>query len=221
MAFARNDHLRPWARACAALALGMAGAFVRAADAPQAANDQVIDPQLDRRDVRVPHIASNDFEAGIFGGNYDTENFGGSFVGGARLGYHITEDVFVEATYGQTKVSDQMFRQILPSGIFPQSKEILRYYDLSAGYNILPGEFFFGRKHAQVTALYLIAGLGSTKLAGASHETVNVGLGSRVFLRDWVAVQFDVRDHVFALDLLGSRHETSNLELTGGVTFFF
>jgi hypothetical protein len=30
-----------------------------------------------------------------------------------------------------------------------------------------------------------------------------------------------MRDHIFSLDLLGKRETTNNLELTGGLTFFF
>ncbi len=153
--------------------------------------------------------------------NYDTENFGASLVGGVRLGYHITEDFFAEAVYGQTSVSDQNFRQILPGGIFPNPKETLRYYELLAGYNIFPGEIFLGRTHAKVSTLYLIGGLGTTNFVGESHETFDVGFGMRVFMADWAAVQVDMRDHVFALDLLGTRQNTQNLELTAGLTFFF
>jgi len=185
------------------------------------ADQQVIEPQVDRRDVRVPHIPSNDFELGIFTGTYDTQNFGASLVGGVRGGYHITEDVFVEAVYGRTKVSDKVFRQILPGGIFPTQRETLSYYDLSVGYNLFPGEIFLGRNHAKVSTIYLIAGLGSTKFNAASHETVNFGAGSRVFLADWMALELDVRDHVFSLNLLGLPQTTQNLELTAGVTFFF
>jgi outer membrane beta-barrel protein len=187
----------------------------------QPASDQVIEPQLERRDVKVTHIPSNDFEIGAFVGTYDTENFGASLVGGVRLGYHITEDFFAEAVYGQTSVSDQNFRQILPGGIFPNPKETLRYYELLAGYNVFPGEIFLGRTHAKVSTLYLIGGLGSTNFVGESHETFDVGFGMRVFMADWAAVQVDMRDHVFALDLLGTRQNTQNLELTAGLTFFF
>jgi outer membrane beta-barrel protein len=188
---------------------------------PAPANDPVIDPNIDRRKVKVPHIPSNDFEIGIFGGTYATENFGSNPVWGVRLGYHITEDVFVEGVYGQTKVTDEDFRQILPGGIFVSPNETLRYYDLSAGYNILPGEVFLGRRFAKVTAVYLIGGLGSTEFANQRHLTVNLGTGIRLFLRDWVALQMDMRDHVFSVDLLGTRKTTQNLEFSGGVTFFF
>jgi len=200
--------------------LGISPVVVRA-DEPQPADEQVIKPQVDRRDVRITHIPSNDFEFGIFSGTYASENFGSSLVYGARLGYHITEDVFAEAVYGQGKVSDEAFRQILPGGIFVSSKVTLRYYNLSAGYNILPGEVFIWKNTAKVSALYLIAGLGSTEFADQRHLSVNAGFGTRVFLANWVALQADMRDHIYSIDLLGTRKTTQNLEFSGGVTFFF
>jgi outer membrane beta-barrel protein len=201
-------------------ALAVAPRAARAAD-PQPANEQVVVPQVDRRPVATPRFPSNDFEAGLFTGTYNTQNFGASAVLGLRLGYHVTEDVFVEAAYGQTRVSDELFRQVLPGGIFAQPTERLRYYNLSAGYNLLPGEVFIGRRRARASALYLVGGIGSTSFVQQRHQTVNFGLGMRVFLADWAALQVDMRDHVYPLDLLGKRKDTQNLELTGGLTFFF
>lgn len=199
-----------------------------AADPPASeppSNEQVIVPQIDRRDVKLPRFPSNDFEGGLFTGTYSTENFGASWVKGVRLGYHVTEDVFVEAVYGQTKVSDENFREILPGGIFTNSKEKLSYYNLSAGFNVLPGEVFFGRQRAMASALYLIGGVGTTQITikgdKQRQQTFNVGLGLRVFLADWAALQVDMRDHIFSLDLLGKRQSTQNLELTAGVTVNF
>jgi outer membrane beta-barrel protein len=188
---------------------------------PAATTDQVVVPEVDRRDISVPKFPSNDFEIGTFVGTYATQNFGTSAVYGLRLGYHITEDFFVEGVYGQTKVSDQEFRQILPGGVFPEEKEKLSYYNLSVGYNVLPGEIFIGSKHARPSALYVIGGVGSTSVDQQRRSTFNVGAGMRVFLADWAAVQLDVRDHIFSLDLLGTRQSTQNIELTAGVTFFF
>ena len=203
-----------------ALAIAMASiSFGAAAQVP--ANEQVVVPQVDRRDVGLPRFPSNDFEIGAFVGTYATQNFGSSVVGGLRLGYHITEDFFVEAVYAQTKVSDELFRQILPAGIFPEQKQKLTYYNLSAGYNVLPGEMFIGGRRAKPSAFYLIGGVGSTSLAEQRRPTFNVGAGFRVFLADWAALQVDMRDHIFSLDLLGKRQSTQNLEFTGGLSFYF
>jgi outer membrane beta-barrel protein len=206
----------------AALAIVLAAAPLAAgAQEQNAAAEQVIVPEVDRRDIKPPVYPSNDFELGAFAGTYATQNFGSSLVYGLRLGYAITEDVFVEAVYGQTQVSDASFRQILPGGVFANRTEKLSYYDLSAGYNVLPGEVFIGRNRALASALYLIGGVGSTNFAQQRSQTFNLGLGLRVFMKDWAALQVDMRDHIFSLDLLGKRQSTQNLELTGGLTFFF
>ncbi|MCS6943876.1 MAG: outer membrane beta-barrel domain-containing protein [Sutterellaceae bacterium] len=195
--------------------------LVVSAQTPQPASEQVIQPQVQRREVRLPRFPSRDFELGLFAGTIATDNFGASTVYGARFGYHITEDIFVQAAYGRTEVSDENFRQILPGGLFARSRETLTYYNLSAGFNILPGEVFIGRNLAKASALYVIGGIGSTSFLAQRKQTLNVGLGLRVFLRDWAALQVDFRDHVFALDLLGKRRNTQNLELSAGLTFFF
>ena len=193
----------------------------RADDPPPTQTDQVVVPQVDRRGIHLPQFASNDFEVGLFTGSYATQNFGTSLVYGVRLGYHITEDFFVEAAYAQTKVSDELYRQILPGGVFPQEKSTLSYYNASVGYNILPGEIFVGSRYARPSQLYVIAGVGSTKLDVQRKPTLNFGFGYRVYMADWAALQLDLRDHIFSLDLLGTRQSTQNLELTAGLAFYF
>lgn len=188
---------------------------------PRPANEQVIVPEVERRDVRLPRIPSKDLIAGLFAGIYSTDSFGASPVVGLRLGYHLTEDFFFEAAYGRTRVSDESFRQILPGGVFSSEKSTLSYYNVSLGYNILPGEVFLGAKRAKATVTYLIAGIGSTELDDQRNQTLNIGLGTRFLLGQRSAVQLDLRDHIFSFDLLGERRSTHNLELTLGLSFFF
>ena len=189
---------------------------------PAEPRGQVIVPQVERRDVKLPRFASRDFSLGVFAGTYATQNFGTSAVSGVRLGYHVTEDVFVEATYAGTKVSDEDFRQIFPNGgIFPTPTQRLSYYNVVAGYNILPGEVFFGRSRAKVSQGYVLAGVGSTDFAGQKRQTITAGFGLRVVFTDWFAMQADVRDHIYSLDLLGKRRSTNNLEVTAGLTVYF
>lgn len=197
-------------------------ALLLAAVAAQAAdNEPVIQPQVARRDVKLPRIPSNDFEAGLFAGTYATQNFGASPVVGVRLGYHVTEDVFAEAALARTRVSDESFRQILPGGVFAQQKQSLSYANVSAGWSVLPGEVFFGKSVAKASALYVIGGIGTTHFNEQKRQTIHLGLGMRLFLKDWAALQVDMRDHLYSLDLLGKRQNTQNLEMTAGVTFFF
>ena len=211
------------AAAAAAAAVLCAPAFAQssATATPATATEQVIVPQVERREVRRPKIPSNDFAVGLYGGIYSTQNFGTAGVTGLRLSYHVTEDIFVDATLGRSKVSDESFRQVLPGGIFVNRSETLSYYAISAGYNVLPGEVFFGRSVAKVTQGYILAGVGSTDFAGQKRQTLHAGFGLRLIVADWFSVQADVRDHIFTLDLLGRRQSTQNLEVTAGLTIFF
>ena len=209
--------------ALAGLAALTAAAAPAVAQTPPAAStaEQVIVPQVERRDVKRPKVPSNDFAVGLYAGTYATQNFGASTVSGLRVAYHVTEDIFVDATLGRTKVSDENFRQILPGGVFVNRTEKLGYYAVSAGYNVLPGEVFFGRNYAKATQGYILAGVGSTDFAGQKRQTFHAGFGMRLIVADWFSVQADVRDHVFTLDLLGRRQSTQNLEVTAGLTVFF
>jgi outer membrane beta-barrel protein len=197
--------------------------FAQSTQAPPTSppSEPVVVPQVDRRDVRVPKYPSNDFELGAYTGAYATENFGTSWVYGARIGYHLTEDFFVQGVYAQTKVTDEAFRNILPGGIFESKTQKLNYYNLSVGYNILPGEVFLWSSRARPSQLYIIGGVGSTKFVDQRKPTYNFGFGFKVFLTDYASLQLDLRDHIFTLDLLGKSSSTQNLELTAGLSFYF
>lgn len=211
----------------AVMALAPLWCAAQATTPQQPGNEQVIQPQVDRREIKLPKYPSKDFEIGLFAGTYATQNFGTSLVTGVRLGYHISEDIFVHAVYAQTKVSDENFRQILPNGIFLRPEEKLKYYNLSAGYNILPGEVFWGRNTAFASSLYLIGGIGNTnfiasdKINRRNRQTFNYGAGLRVLFFDRFSAQIDMRQHVYTLDLLGKNESTKNLEWTGGLSFYF
>ena len=202
------------------LALAAGPALAQTTPAP-ARTEQVIVPQVDRREVNKPRYPSNDFAVGLYTGTYSSQNFGTSSVSGIRLGYQITEDIFVDGTFGRTKVSDENFRQVLPGGIFPTRTENLSYYAVSVGYVVLPGEAFFGKSNARATQGYIVGGIGSTDFAGVKQQTFHYGFGLRLIVRDWLTLQADVRDHVFSLDLLGKRQSTHNPEITAGITLFF
>ena len=186
------------------------------------AQEPVITPDLERRTITEADIDSEDFEVGVFVGVMSVEDFGSNVVYGARAAYHITEDFFTEAAIGRTD-TDKTSYETLSGGsqILSGSERELTYYNISLGYNLLPGEVFIGSGHAFNSALYVIAGVGNTEFADDSHFTVNVGAGYRLLLNDWIALHIDFRDHIFDSDLLGNNKTTHNLEGTGGVTLFF
>ncbi len=191
------------------------------------AKDQVIEPQVDRRNVTVPHISASDLEFGLYTGILSVENFGARSVTGGRLAYHLTDRLFVEGAYAGSTVSDQFYRdRALP--VFTTAETKLRYYNASVGYNLLPGESFVTKNWAVASAFYLIAGLGTTTIERENFSTLNFGFGYRALLNDWFALHLDVRDYVFNSDILGrtgsssgKNQRTDNFEMTAGFSIFF
>ena len=204
-------------------------ANVQAAD-PRPQGEQVIEPAVSRLKITVPKIDVDDFEITLFQGMLSVENFGANSVSGVRLAYHVTEDFFLEGTYGKSTISDRAFRD-LGLALFPNPEEDLTYYDVSLGAELFPGEVFLGRKRAMSSSVYLIGGVGNTDFVGGtraggnqtreSRFTFNFGIGIRLLPTDWLAVRVDIRDHVFESDLLGDNKTTNNFEFSAGLAIFF
>jgi outer membrane beta-barrel protein len=199
---------------------GPASAQEAAAKAPE--NPQVVEPRVERRDVNPAAIDTENFETGAFAGTLSIEDFGASFVYGARLAYHFTEDLFAEATIGTAKAGRTSYEDLSGSvDLLTDDERQFSYYDLSLGWNVLPGEAFLGGTRAMPSALYLTLGAGSTRFGGDDFFTVALGAGYRLLLNDWLAVHADARDLIFKSDLLGTDKTTQNLQFTLGLTAFF
>jgi outer membrane beta-barrel protein len=203
-----------------ATAASPSGATAAPAPAPAAA-PSVVEPQVARRDLKLPNYPSRDFEIGLFGGTYSSQNFGTSGVSGLRLGYHITEDFFVTAQYGRSKVDDSVFRRFGLGNVLGSNDRTLKYYTLAMGYNLLPGEVFFGRSTAKLSQGYVLFGAGTTEVAAQKKQTIDVGFGLRLLWNQRLAFNAEVRNHIFGLDLLGQRETTQNPELTLGLSVIF
>ncbi|HTP39332.1 MAG TPA: outer membrane beta-barrel domain-containing protein [Steroidobacteraceae bacterium] len=183
---------------------------------------QVIQPVVERRRIKVPKIKADDIELGGFYGSLSIEDFGTNPVYGFRFDYHITEDFFFEALYGQSTAGQTSFETLGGNvQLLTDAERRFTYYNLSLGYNLLPGEIFLGSKHAMNSALYLIGGIGSVRFAGDQNFAANFGAGFRVLPTDWLALHIDMQDIVFNSDLLGVNRLKNNLQAHIGFTFFF
>ena len=187
-----------------------------------AGNDQVIRPEIKRREVHEDAIDTEDFEVGVWAGIMSIEDFGSNTIYGVRGTYHVTEDIFLEGTYALTSAGETSFERLSgAANILTDDERDLDYYNLSFGFNLFPGESFIGKRWAFSSAFYIIGGIGSTSFAGDDMLTWNAGFGYKVLLNDWLALRIDARDHVFDLDLLGEKRTTQNLEFSGGLSIFF
>jgi outer membrane beta-barrel protein len=208
--------LRALAALCLLAALPMTPSM--AADQPE----QVVRPEIERRDINEADIDTEDFEAGVFYGLMNVEDFGTNAVYGARLTYHVTEYVFVEGAYGHTDTDETSFERLSGGAqLLDDDDRKLDYYNLSFGFNLFPGESFVASKWAFTSDFFVIAGVGSTSFAGEDEFTWNFGFGYKVLATDWLAFRVDARDHIFDIDLLGESQTNNNLEFTAGVSIFF
>ena len=182
----------------------------------------VIEPDVERRDIEVPRIDTEDFEVGILAGQISVEDFGVNTVAGGRFAYHVTEGFFVELAAGRADTELTSFERLSGAAqLLTEDEREYSYYNVSLGYNIFPGEHFIGKNRTMNTQTYVIGGVGKTTFAGDDRFTINFGLGMRLMPLDWLAVHGDIRDHVFDIDLLGQEKTSHNFEATLGVTFFF
>lgn len=185
-------------------------------------SESVIQPEVERREIKPPKIDTENFEVSAYVGLMSVEDFETNASFGARLGYHISESFFVEGTYGVTDVGETSFEKLSGGApILTDDQRKLSYYDLSVGYNLLPGEVFIGRKRAFASALYVVVGAGNTNFADDDFFTLVLGAGYRMLLTDWLALHVDIRDRLWDSDLLGAEKTTHNFELTFGVGGFF
>jgi len=223
--FSRGDDAAPESVPAASPAPAPAGSPAgteTAATTGEPDRKPIIDPQVERREIRRAKIDTEDFEVGAYYGILSIEDFESHAVYGGRLAYHLTEDFFIEATLGQSRAGRTSYETLSGSAeLLTDDERDYTYYALSLGWNALPGEVFIGKNRAYNTAFYLVAGIGSTNFGGDDRFTVNGGFGYRVLPTDWLAVHFDVRDHVYDIDLLGEKKIVNNLEAHLGLSVFF
>ena len=68
-----------------------------------AAPPKVIEPVVERRNVKVNRIDAENIEVGPYYGSLSIEDFGTNPVYGARAAFHVTEDIFFEANFARSK----------------------------------------------------------------------------------------------------------------------
>ncbi|GAA0855414.1 outer membrane beta-barrel domain-containing protein [Aliiglaciecola litoralis] len=191
------------------------------AEASANANQSVIEPDLQRRDINESNIDSENIEIGVFVGVLSIEDFSSSTVVGASVAYHVNEDFFVQANYGQSEAGRTSF-EILSGGapFLTDEERDYSYYNLSLGYN-LNGEVFLTKNLVFNSATYFTLGAGSTDFGGDDRFTLSIGAGYKLLLTDYFAVHVGLKDHIFNSEIIGEEKSTHNIEYGIGATFFF
>lgn len=181
---------------------------------------RVVEPEVERRRVRVPGIHSSNIELGLHYGALEIEDFGTNPAYGANLTYHVTEDFFMRADFGRSSAGASSVETKTNISLLGTDRHFT-YYNLSLGYNFLPGESFLGGGTAVNSTFYLVGGIGGTQFGGDKKFTVNVGGGYQVLPTDWLSIHLEIEDHIFQSSLLGYSKLTNNLEARIVTSVFF
>ena len=104
------------------------------------ASAPVISPEVERREIATPKIDTEDFEITAYLGQISVEDFGSNFIYGARVGYHVSESLFLEGTYAMSGDVDRSSVEVLDNIDLLGSDRDYSYYNLAVGWNLLPGE---------------------------------------------------------------------------------
>lgn len=191
------------------------------------AAEELIEADVKPQKVDEAFIDTENFEAGLFLGTLNIEDFGTSPLYGVRMAYHLSELFFVEGNIGFARGGDTSFEKL--SGnirLLADSERDYRFYNVGFGYNVLPGEafmksWFSDETYAYNTNFYLLAGAGATEFAGDTRFTASFGAGYQLVISDSIATHIVFREHLYKIDVLGEEKTSINTELSVGASVFF
>jgi outer membrane beta-barrel protein len=193
-----------------------------AAQSDEDENTDLIEPQIERVDFDESQIDSYDFEISLYGGILAMENFDSNPVVGLKLGYHVSEDFFVQGSYGKSDVGETSFERLSGGApLLSDSERDVEYYLFAIGFNLLPGEAFLTDSTTLNTVLYVSGGMGVTEFAGDDRSTIALAVGYRTIIIDALSIDVEMRDLIFDLDIFGEDETTHNIELTVALNLFF
>jgi len=182
----------------------------------------LIQPQIERTEFDESLIDSDDFEIAFYAGYLALEDFQTNLVYGVKLGYHVTEDFFVQGSYGISDAGESSFERLSGGApLLSDDEREAEYYLISLGFNLFPGEAFATDSTTFNTVFYLSAGVGSTTFAGDDRFTIAYAVGHRTLFADGFSLDIEMRDLIFEQDIFGEEESTNNLEFTVSLNLFF
>jgi outer membrane beta-barrel protein len=182
----------------------------------------LIEPQIERIDFDESMIDSDDFEIAAYVGYLAVEDFDTDVVIGFKLGYNVSEEFFVQLSYGESDTGETSYEKLSGGApLLSDDERELKYYLMSVGYNLFPGEAFLTDSTTFNTVLYLSAGVGNTEFAGDDRFTTALAVGHRTLFADGFSFDIEMRDLIFEQDLFGEEETTHNIEMTFALNVFF
>lgn len=204
----------------AVLVIGAMGAM--AAENGGSTDTGPYDPNVERRVVKTGSIDTENYEFGWSYGILSIEDFGSHEMESIRFNYHVNEDIFLQTVVGRSKAGLSSYDRLSGGGrLLTDSESQYRYYSLSLGVNVLPGQTFISENWSFNSTFYVLAGAGNTHFANDDRFTFNLGAGYQFIFFDWLTAYIEGQDHLFDIDVTGVDKRTNNIEFSMGFSAYF
>jgi outer membrane beta-barrel protein len=163
------------------------------------------------------------FELGIFTGMLNIEDFGSQFFApGISAKFRASEDFFIEYNYLKAKVTESAYEKSSGFKFVDGKDRTFKHYDLLVGYNLFQGEFFPTTDKANLSTLYLVAGVGDTEFGGEANMTYTLGVGYEVAITRSILFHFDFKDYIYKSNLvLDKERSVSATQISTGLKYAF
>lgn len=182
---------------------------------------KIVEPKAQPREIEAAAIDTERFELGVFAGVIAVEDFNSNLVYGLSGSFHVSKNWLVQVNYGRSEVSRATIEDVTDSNFLSEDDRDLSYFDVTAGYQLLPGRSYASGKSKFNSGIYLLAGAGQSEFAGSKEPTFNFGASYRVVVTDWMTMNLDFRDRLIQREYLGEDKLSHNLEATLGINALF
>ncbi len=183
----------------------------------------IISPEIEQSQVVPARLDTENFVIALRGGALAIEDFGSSGIASLQLSYHITEDIYVSAEYSRAKGGLTSYERLSGAAapLLTDSERQWQYYGAELGYVLLPGQVYLERDWAFNSAWSVFAGGGNVEFAGDTVFALKLGSQWRLYMTDWLAIDFLVADYVFDTTILAESKTSHNLSLGLGLALYF
>lgn len=180
---------------------------------------KVIDP-----DKRVPEanpaaLDTEHFEAGFYTGFLSVEDFNTNPLFGLSLRYYFNPKIIIEGSVATSETEQGNPEALVGENVNPDRD--FTYINVSAGYRILKGRSFWGKKRKFNSGLYALAGVEQVDFAGDNNTGLLLGFSYKTVLTDWMTINLDFKNHIVERDFIGDDKMTQNTEFAIGINTIF
>lgn len=180
---------------------------------------KVIDPDKRVASVQAAAIDTEHFELGAYAGLMAVEDFNTNPVTGISFSYHINRKFIAQVNYGRSTVERAAFEEFNDQ-YFLEDYDF-KYLNLLAGYNLLDGRSFLGKRRKFNSAIYLMAGVADVSFANNEVTGMVLGVSYKTVITDWLTLNLDFRDTIFNREFLNDDKKTNNTEILVGLNALF